>query len=143
MAGTYQLLKNGKVRLQYMLNRERYSKTVLAKNDKEAKTALALFVSEVNRGNYTTTDYTYTQFAQQWLDDYVRIHCSDTYLRSCIIYLNNRILPFFGKYKIEDISPRLVRQFCDEMKTWRTNYKPPRENVPISKETYLKIYKII
>ena len=31
MAGTYQLLKNGKARLQYMYKGERYSQTVLAK----------------------------------------------------------------------------------------------------------------
>lgn len=143
MAGTYQLLKNGKARLQYMLNRERYSQTVEAKNDTEAKTALALFVSEIKRGNYVTTDYTYTQFAQRWLDDYVRVNCSESYLQSCINYLNNRILPFFGNYKLEEISTKLLRQFCDEMKTWKTNYDPPRENVPISRETYTRIYKIV
>jgi len=66
--GSYELLKNGKARLYYMLDRESYRTTVEAENDEEAKTQLALFVDSVKKGNFINTNYTFAEFAQIWLD---------------------------------------------------------------------------
>lgn len=143
MAGTYQLLKNGKARLQYMYKGERYSQTVVAKNNKEASTELAKFVTTIQKGEKLKSNYTYLELAQRYLDEYVRVYLSakteDTYKK----VLNKRILPYLGKYKLEDITPTTIRDFFAIARTWKTDYKPPRKNVPISREFLSKVYNII
>lgn len=58
MAGTY-TKRGNKYRLQYMKDGQRYSTTVDAKTDKEAKTKLAEFVTEVEKGLFYNTNYTF------------------------------------------------------------------------------------
>lgn len=143
MAGTYQLLKNGKARLQYMYKGDRYSDTVEAKNDKEASTQLAKFVTAIRNNQISNSNMTYLVFAQKWLDEYVRPNLSPTVAHNYKMYLNNRILPYLGNRKIKDIDVNVLRNLFNDMKTWKTNHKPPRENTPISRGTYEKLYNII
>ena len=95
MAGTYQLLKNNKARLQYMYKGERYSKTIDAKNDKEASTELAKFVTSIQNKQISNSNMTYLEFSQMWLDEYVRPTLSPTVVRNYKSNLNNRILPIY------------------------------------------------
>lgn len=143
MAGTYQLLKNGKARLQYMYKGERYSETIDAKNDKEASIKLANFVTLIRNDKISNSNITYLQFAQKWLDDYVKPTLSPTVVQNYKKYLNSRILPYLAKKKLKDIDSAVLRDLFNNMKTWQTQYKPPRKNVPISKGTYEKLYEII
>lgn len=143
MAGTYQLLKNGKARLQYMYKGERFSNTVDAKNDTEASTKLANFVTAIRNNKISNCNITYLEFAQKWLDEYVRCDCSPSVVQSYKNKLNNRILPYLGKYKLKEITPSLLRNLFNDMKTWKTQYKAPRENKPITRGTYEKFYEII
>jgi len=143
MAGTYQLLKNGKARLQYMYKGDRYSNTVEAKNDKEASVQLAKFVTAIRNNQVSNSNMTYLVFAQKWLDEYVRPNLSPTVVHNYKMYLNNRILPYLGNKKLKDIDVNILRNFFNDMKTWKTNHKPPRENTPISRGTYEKLYNII
>ena len=62
MAGTY-TKRGNKYRLQYMKDGQRYSTTVDAKTDKEAKTKLAEFVTEVEKGLFYNTNYTFFHFS--------------------------------------------------------------------------------
>lgn len=143
MAGTYQLLSKGKARLQYMYKGERYSKTIDAKTDKQASIELAKFVTQIQNNQISNSSMTYLVFAQKWLDEYVRPNLSPIVAEIYKNYLNKRILPYFGPKKLKDIDTAFLRKFFNEMKTWKTDYKPPRKNIPISKETYRKIYDII
>ena len=68
MAGTY-VKRGNKYRLQYMKDGQRYSTTVEANTDKEAKTKLAEFVTEVEKGLFYNTNYTFFEFAQIWIDE--------------------------------------------------------------------------
>jgi integrase len=57
--------------------------------------------------------------------------------------LNNRIIPYLGAYKLNKITPSVLTAYFNEAKTWKTMYKPPRKNIPVSKATVEKVYEII
>lgn len=138
MAGTYQLLKNGKARLQYMYKGQRYSDTVKAKNDREAQKLLARFTTSIEDGHILNNKMTYFQFAQFWMNVYVKSDCSATTYQNYKNYLNNRILPYLADYKLTDINVTILRQLFTDMKEWKTS-----TGNPLSKETYRKFYNII
>ena len=138
MAGTYQLLKNGKARLQYMYKGIRYSDTVKAKNDTEAKRLLSRFVVSIEDGHILNSKITYLQFAQFWMDTYVKVDCSPTVYKNYKNYLNNRILPYLAGYQLSEINVILLKNLFNDMKTWKT-----KNGSYIKKETYRKLYNII
>ena len=80
------ILKNGKARLQYMYKGDRYSETVDAKNDKEASTQLATFVTAIRNNQVSNSNMTYLVFAQKWLDEYVRPNLSPTVAQNYKMY---------------------------------------------------------
>lgn len=141
--GTYQLNKNGTARLQYMLDGERYSDTIEATTEEEAESKLALFVNSIKKGTFTNTNLKYYEFMQIWFDKYVKKECSPSVIRSYKSYINKKILPHLGKYKLEKITTTILRDLFNDMKKWKTDYPAPRKNKPISKEAYRKIYNII
>lgn len=57
--GSFELYGNGKARLYYTLNKERYRTTVVADSEEEAQRKLALFVEDVKKGNFINTNYTF------------------------------------------------------------------------------------
>lgn len=142
--GSYELLKNGKARLYYMLKGERYRTTVDAKNDEEAEKQLALFVDSVKKGNFINTNYTFSEFTQIWLDNKVRPN-SDEHkcVKKYISYLNNRVLPFLGNMKLKDITRQKLISYFDMLKETKTMYKNRKENKKIKPQTVLKIKSII
>lgn len=142
MAGTY-TKRGSKYRLQYMKNGERFSTTVDAENDKDAKVKLAEFITQVEKGLYYNTNYTFFEFSQIWIDECQRPNSSPMTVDKYISYLNNRIIPYLGHYKLNKINASILTSYFNDVKTWKTMYKPPRENVPISKATVLKIHEIV
>jgi len=135
MAGTYQLLKNGKARLQYMYKGDRYSNTVEAKNDKEASVQLAKFVTAIRNNQVSNSNMTYLVFAQKWLDEYVRPNLSPTVVHNYKMYLNNRILPYIGNYKLKDINVFILNSYILKIKECKTLSKDKRESKPLAKAT--------
>ena len=95
--GSFELYGNGRARLYYTLNKQKYRTTVDAKNEEEAQKKLDIFVEDVKKGNFINTNYTFGEFAQIWLDEKVRPNAGDLCVRKYINYLNNRILPNIGK----------------------------------------------
>ena len=57
--GSFELYGNGKARLYYTLNKERYRTTVVADSEEEAQRKLAIFVEDVKKGNFINTNYTF------------------------------------------------------------------------------------
>ena len=138
MAGTFEARGNGTYRLRYMYKGERYNQTVKAKNDREAQKLLAKFVTSIEDGHLLNNKMTYFQFAQFWMDIYVKSDCSPTTYQNYRNYLNNRILPYLADYKLNDINVAILRELFTEMKTWNTS-----TGKPLSRETYRKFYNII
>lgn len=144
MAGTY-VKRGNKYRLQYMKNGQRYSMTTdsSVKTDRDAEKALAQFITEVDKGLFYNTNYTFFEFAQIWIDQVQKPNSSPVTVDKYKSYLNNRIVPYLGTYKLNKITPSVLTAYFNEAKTWKTMYKPPRKNVPISKATIEKVYEII
>lgn len=144
MAGTY-TKRGNKYRLQYMKDGQRYSMTTdsSVKTDRDAEKALAKFITEVDKGLFYNTNYTFFEFAQIWIDEVQKPNSSPLTVDKYKSYLNNRIIPYFGNYKLTKINASILNSYFNEVKTWKTMYKPPRKNVPISKSTVEKIYEIV
>ena len=139
MAGTYR--KRGKkYLLEYMKDGIRYNETIEATNDKQAKIKLAEFVTKINKGNYYNTDYTFTEFAQMWIDEIHRPNSSPLTIDKYISYLNNRIIPYIGHYKLKNLSVPILTGFFNDAKKFQTLTKNPK---PISKGTLEKIVEIV
>ena len=118
MAGTYRKRGKSSYYLEYMYNGERYNQTVKAKSDTEASRKLALFVAEVEKGNYTFTNMTFTELAQMFLDKYAKNNLSDTTIINYKYQLNKHILPDIGHYKIHGLKKLniqdLANKLCEE-----------------------------
>lgn len=144
MAGTY-TKRGNKYRLQYMKDGQRYSMTTdsSVKTDRDAEKALAKFITEVDKGLFYNTNYTFFEFAQIWIDEVQKPNSSPLTVDKYKSYLNNRIIPYLGNYKLTKINASILNSYFNEVKTWKTMYKPPRKNVPISKSTVEKIYEIV
>ena len=73
MAGTKRKTGSNRWRLEYMFEGERYSQYVSASSTTEASRKLALFVTEVEKGNYSNQNsITFTEMAQMFLDKYAK-----------------------------------------------------------------------
>ena len=141
--GSYQLYGNGKARLYYMLNRVPYRTTVEAKNDEEAESKLAIFVDEVKKGAFINTNYTFSEFAQIWLDEKVRPNAAAKCVKKYIGALNNRILPYLGNIKLKDLTKRKLENYFNEIKNTKTNYTNRKENATVKPDTVRKWKSII
>ena len=82
MAGTKRKIGENKYRLEYMFQGERYSQNVTATSLTDASRKLALFVTEIEKGNYARqSSITFVEFSQLWLDKYAKPNLSDTTIR--------------------------------------------------------------
>lgn len=141
MAGS--IIKRGdKIRLQYMCKGNRYSKTIPMMNNKEAEVELAKFIAAIDKGSFVNTSYTFFEFSQIWLSEVVAPNSSPVTLRKYIMYLNNRILPSLGKYKLREVNVLILTSFFNRLKTEKTMYKN-RPNKPLAKTTIEKIREIV
>jgi len=116
MAGTMRKRSNGKYFLEYMCNGERYSQTVKANNDTEASKLLALFVTEVEKGNYSNqSNITFTEMAQMFLDKYAKNNLSDTTVINYKCQLNKYILDNIGTYKLSKLKKLHIQDFSNKL----------------------------
>lgn len=141
--GSFELYGNGRARLYYTLNKEKYRTTVDAKNEEEAQKKLAIFVEDVKKGNFINTNYTFGEFAQIWLDEKVRPNAGDLCVRKYINYLNNRILPYIGNLRLKEITRKKLENYFNKVKLSKTNYKSRKENSTVKPDTVKKWKSII
>ncbi|NMA63656.1 MAG: site-specific integrase [Syntrophomonadaceae bacterium] len=86
--------------------RHRHIKTVKAKNKREAEKLLALFVAEVEKGEYVEPSrLTLKEFSQRWTRDYVDKGLAPATRKTYKDKLKNRVLPALGHLKLEEIKP--------------------------------------
>ena len=141
--GSFELYGNGRARLYYTLNKQKYRTTVDAKNEEEAQKKLDIFVEDVKKGNFINTNYTFGEFAQIWLDEKVRPNAGDLCVRKYINYLNNRILPYIGSLKLKEITRKKLEKYFNTVKLSKTDYKSRKENNTVKPSTVKKWKSII
>lgn len=141
--GSYEMYNNGKARLYYMNNKIAYRQTVEAEDEEQAEKQLALFIDKIKKGTFVSTNYTFSEFAQIWLDNKIRPNCGERCVKKYIGFLNNRILPVIGNYKIKELNKQTIELFLNKLKTSKTNYKNRKENKTLAPATIIKIKNII
>ncbi len=114
MAGTLRKRGKNSYYLEYMCNGERYSQSVKANSLSEARTKLALFVAEVEKGAYISSDITFTELAQMFLDKYAKNNLSDTTVINYKYQLNKHILPEIGHYKINTLKKLHIQDLANK-----------------------------
>lgn len=114
MAGTLRRRGKNSYYLEYMCNGERYSQSVKANSPSEARTKLALFVAEVEKGAYISSNITFTELAQMFLDKYAKNNLSDTTIINYKYQLNKNILPEIGHYKINALKKLHIQDLANK-----------------------------
>ena len=116
MAGTKRKRGENSWRLEYMYDNERYSCTVKANSPSEADRKLALFVAEIEKGNYSKdSDLTFVELSQMFCDKYCEDNLSPTTLKDYKSRLNKYILKDFGAMKINRIKRLHVQDFANKL----------------------------
>ena len=102
--GKYRLTVSGGY--DHVGKRIKHRKTITAKSDKEASKQLALFIAEIEKGNYINpTGYTFKDFVKRWKTDYAETNLEAKTLYRYEYYLKDNIIPAIGHLKLEQIKP--------------------------------------
>lgn len=116
MAGTKRKIGDNKYRLEYMFQGERYSQNVTATSPTDAGKKLALFVAEIEKGNYTRqSSITFVEFSQLWLDKYAKPNLSDTTIRDYKNRLNKYILDEIGIKKLNTLKRIHIQELANKL----------------------------
>ena len=116
MAGYKREVRPGIWRLEYQLDREKYSKNIKAKTATQAEKELAKFVTEIENGTHQKSNtVTFSEFSQTYLDNYARQQCQPVTVNNYKSMLNNRILKHLGHYKLSKITPLLLNSFYNTL----------------------------
>lgn len=99
---------NGKRKVQ--------TKTVRAKDRKEAEVALAAFIAEVKAPGYQEPEnMTFREYAEIWLEDHAERNLQPKTITGYKSILERRILPELGGMRISKITPLEVNRFYSKM----------------------------
>lgn len=92
-------------------------KTVKAKGSREAENLLIKFVAEVRDDEYYEPEkINFFDFVQnEWLPKHAKRHLSSTTLSTHITYLELRILPAFKFLRLDQIKPKHIIDFLDNL----------------------------
>lgn len=116
MAGTKRKTGKNRWRLEYMFEGERYSQYVSASSQTEANRKLALFVTEIEKGQYSKqSNIIFVDFAQLFIDKHVEPNLSPTTLTDYKTRLNKYILNDFGQMKLNKIKKIHVQEFANKL----------------------------
>lgn len=130
MAGTMRKRGKNSYYFEYMCDGERYSQSVKASSPSDARTKLALFVAEVEKGKYRKDkSITFTELAQLFIDKYATDNLSPTTLRDYKNRLNKYICEEIGNIKItklkrlqiQELANKLVNEYNLSSKTVKNN----------------------
>ncbi|MCI8616938.1 MAG: site-specific integrase [Clostridia bacterium] len=141
--GSYELYRNGRARLYYMLDNVSHRTTVDAKNEEEAQKALDSFIEKVKKGEFIDTNYTFAEFAQIWLDKKIKPNAGDRCIDKYIGALNTRILPYIGNIKLKKLTKQKLENYFNMIKNTKTQYANRKENSTVKPDTVKKWKSII
>ena len=116
MAGSKRKTGENKWRLEYMYEGERYSQYVNATSSTDADRKLALFVAEVEKGQYSRQNsITFTEFSQMFIDKHAKNNLSDTTVLNYVNQLNKYILDEIGHYKLVKLKRLHIQDFANKL----------------------------
>lgn len=111
----------------------RKRKTVKAKNKTEAKKLLAMFIAEIEAGEYIDpTRIKFGQFVKEWKDKYAASKLAPKTIETYNYTLNAHILPAFQNRKLDQIKPIHL-----------TEYFKSLESMGLSSSTIQKHYNVL
>lgn len=154
MAGSIEKRGNNTYRLVYFCGKNldsspaRHTKTVHC-TKKDAKVELAKFVAEVEKGNVIESNsITFKEFTEIWKRNYGSKELAPTTYARYLAILKTRILPYFGKFKLDKIKPTDIMKFYDmlesdtQIKRLKNN-KGERLKKPLSRKTILEHHRLL
>ncbi|MCU5681280.1 site-specific integrase [Bacillus wiedmannii] len=96
----------------------RRSRMAVAKNKREAEKELALFIAEIEAGEYIKPQkMLFKDFVEEWKKKYAINSLSPQTYETYCGHLKLRILPSLGNMKLEDIKPMHLITFADQLKS--------------------------
>lgn len=97
--------------------RHKKYKTIKAKGSREAQKILTKFVAEVTDDSYYEPEkMNFVDFVQkEWLPKHAKKHLSSTTLETHMNYLELRILPVFKHLRLDQIKPKHIIDFLDNL----------------------------
>lgn len=126
----------------------RHTKTVHC-SKKHAEIELAKFIADVENNLVPESkSITFKQFTEIWKKDYGSKELAPTTFYRYVRILETRILPYFGKFKLDDIKPTDIMRFYDMLENDSQirrlkNNRGERLTKPLSKKTILEHHKLI
>lgn len=122
MAGSIEKRGKGSWRLVYSMGfdtngkRIKKTKTVKAPNKKEAEKLLAQFIVELEAGEYIAPEkMKFVYFVEEWKTKYAESHLSPNTVTMFLLHLKNRIIPYFGEMKLDQIKALHVLSFLKSL----------------------------
>ncbi|PGS03258.1 site-specific integrase [Bacillus pseudomycoides] len=95
----------------------RRSRMAVAKNKREAEKELALFIAEIEAGEYIKPQkMVFKDFGEEWKKKYAINNLSPQTYETYCSHLKLRILPALGNMKLEDIKPMHLITLADQLK---------------------------
>lgn len=123
--------------------RVRHTKTVICKSEREARKELALFVAEIERGQFTgSRKTTLKDFTLIWLRDYAEKQLAPKTLFRYKQILEDRIIPALGHLHLDKIKPNHLLSFYNNL-TEAGIRKDGKEDRGLSERTILHHHRLI
>lgn len=98
--------------------RVKHRRTITATSDRDAKKQLAMFVFEVEKGQYVApSKYTFTDFSQKWIKDYGEQNLKTKTLQRYKELLRYKIINEIGHLRLEQIKPLHLVDFYTKLST--------------------------
>lgn len=129
------------IRFQHMINGKRYSKTIktLGLTKAEINKAHADWIVEIDSGRVVQKSYTVKDYSAKWLKIYVEPTCRPHVIKNYKLQLKNHILPKFGNYYLEQITPMMINNYILELKSTKSMQTPTKN---LSVGSIKKIYAV-
>ncbi|QCT03326.1 integrase [Paenibacillus algicola] len=115
------------------------TRTVKAKNKKEAELQLAKFVVEVESGEFIAPEkMSFEAFVSEWKTKYADKHLELKSVENYTMHLNSRIIPHFKSVRIDQIKTLHIINFLDSINT-RLDGKEGN----VSSSTIVYVYRVL
>lgn len=141
MAGSITVKGNGKYKLAYMKDRERYIKTVTCDSYQEAEVFLASFITDINNGTYVKPcKMTLIKFFDdRYLDYYAYINLGSETIYKHSQELRHWVFPKVGYIKLTDFTPFIWANFF----SWLSKQVSEETKKVLSKATVDRIFAVL
>lgn len=140
MAGSILYRGNGKYKLSYMKNRERYNTTVTAIDDEEAEKLLEKFVAQIEKMTHIDKNTcTLSEFVDLYFENYAYEILAEECIYNYYKALNNWVLPKIGN----TVLANCTTQFFIDYFNWLAKQISPKTNKVLAVGSREKIFGIV